>query len=93
MLTGNGAYAYTLEERVFVSIIIMLGGFIQGAFARASVLPHALIRHLCGNATTAQRAGPRDVQITERRFRVDFDMKYLHSQTHADFTSPVSVPP
>lgn len=34
MLTGNGAFCYTVAERFFVSFVIMLGGFVQ-ARARA----------------------------------------------------------
>ena len=29
MLTGNGAACYTSEERMYVSAVIMLGGFVQ----------------------------------------------------------------
>lgn len=29
MLTGNGAFCFTVEERFFVSTVMMLGGFVQ----------------------------------------------------------------
>ena len=29
MLTGNGAACYTSEERMYVSAMIMIGGFVQ----------------------------------------------------------------
>lgn len=29
MLTGNGAFCFTVAERLFVSFVIMLGGFVQ----------------------------------------------------------------
>lgn len=29
MLTGNGAFCFTVEEKLFVSLVMMLGGFVQ----------------------------------------------------------------
>lgn len=34
MLTGNGAYTYTLEEHFYVSFCIMVGGFLQARGTR-----------------------------------------------------------
>lgn len=39
MLTGNGAHAYTAEERLFSSAIIMLGGFVNAVIVGNIVRP------------------------------------------------------
>ena len=48
MLTGNGAAAYTVGERLYTSFVIMLGGFVQ---MRCVVVP------VC-----SMHAAPQEVQ-------------------------------